>query len=391
MARKHRNSSKLRFATRAIHNGQEPEATTGAVNVPIYQTSTYAQSAPGVHKGYDYSRTDNPTRSALQTALASLEEAKYGLAFSSGMGAATTAMLLFKRGDHIISSRDVYGGTYRLFKRVLENFGMTFSSVETSSSAEIERAATRRTRLVWIESPTNPLLRITDIASAARIAHRRGALCLVDNTFASPYFQRPLKLGADVVLHSTTKYIGGHADIVGGAICVNDRALYARLKYLQNAVGAIPSPFDCFLTLRGIKTLALRMREHEKNATRIAAFLKQHARVRRVYYPGLSEQPDHALAAAQMDGFSGMVSFEVKGGLAEARRILSRMKIFKIAESLGGVESLVELPALMTHASIPKEERTKAGVEDGLIRLSAGIEDSEDLIADLEYALRQRG
>jgi cystathionine beta-lyase/cystathionine gamma-synthase len=387
MGRKHLRSSKLRFATRAIHVGQQPEAMTGAVTVPIYQTSTYAQSAPGVHKGYDYSRTDNPTRTALQSALASLEEAKYGLAFSSGMGAATTAMLLFKRGDHVIASRDVYGGTYRLFKRVLENFGMTFSFVETSSSAEIERAATKRTRLVWIESPTNPLLRITDIASAARIAHRRHALCLVDNTFASPYFQRPLKLGADLVLHSTTKYIGGHADIVGGAICVNDRALYERLKYLQNAVGAIPSPFDCFLTLRGIKTLALRMREHEKNATRIAAFLKQHARVRRVYYPGLSEQPGHELAAAQMDGFSGMVSFEVKGGLAEARRIASRLKVFKIAESLGGVESLVELPAVMTHASIPKEERKKAGLEDGLIRLSAGIEDIEDLIADLEYAL----
>jgi cystathionine beta-lyase/cystathionine gamma-synthase len=387
MARKHLNSSKLRFSTRAIHVGQQPEVMTGAVNVPIYQTSTYAQGAPGVHKGYDYSRTDNPTRTALQTALASLEEANYGLAFSSGMGAATTAMLLFKRGDHIISSRDVYGGTYRLFKRVLENFGMTFSFVETSSSAEIERAATKRTRLVWIESPTNPLLRITDISSAAKIAHRRHALCLVDNTFASPYFQRPLTLGADLVLHSTTKYIGGHADIVGGAICVNDRAFYERLKYLQNAVGAIPSPFDCFLTLRGIKTLALRMREHEKNATRIAAFLKQHARVRRVYYPGLSEQPGHKLAAAQMDGFSGMVSFEVKGGLAEARRIASRLKVFKIAESLGGVESLVELPAIMTHASIPKEERRKAGLEDGLIRLSAGIEDIEDLIADLKYAL----
>ena len=391
MGQKYLSSSKLRFATRAIHIGQDPEATTGAVTVPIYQTSTYAQSAPGVHKGYDYSRTDNPTRTALQKALASLEEAKYGLAFSSGMGAATTAMLQFKHGDHIIASRDVYGGTYRLFKRVLENFGMRFSFVETSSLSEIERAATPRTRLVWIESPTNPLLRIADIRSAAKIAHRHRALCLVDNTFASPYFQRPLTLGADLVLHSTTKYIGGHADIVGGAICVNDRALYERLKYLQNAVGATPSPFDCFLTLRGIKTLALRMREHEKNATRIAAFLKQHPRVRRVYYPGLSDDPGHELAAAQMDGFSGMVSFEVKGGLAEARRIVSRLKVFKIAESLGGVESLVELPAIMTHASIPKAQRQKAGLDDGLIRLSAGIEDIEDLVADLEYALRQRG
>jgi cystathionine beta-lyase/cystathionine gamma-synthase len=376
-----------RFATRAIHVGQQPEPATGAITVPIFQTSTYAQSAPGVHKGYDYSRTDNPTRTALQNALASLEGAKYGLAFSSGMGTATTTMLLFKRGDHVISSRDVYGGTYRLFKRVLEDFGLTFSFVETSNLRNVERAVTKRTRLLWIESPTNPLLRIADIRAAAKIAHRHGALCLVDNTFASPYFQRPLKLGADLVLHSTTKYIGGHADVVGGAICLNDRALYQRLKYLQNAAGATPSPFDCFLTLRGIKTLALRMREHEKNATRIAGFLKELPRVRRVYYPGLSDHPGHDIAAAQMDGFSGMVSFEVRGGLAEARRVLSRLRIFKIAESLGGVESLVELPAIMTHASIPKEERRKAGLDDGLIRLSVGIEDVEDLIGDLEHAL----
>jgi cystathionine beta-lyase/cystathionine gamma-synthase len=376
-----------RFATRAIHVGQQPEPATGAITVPIFQTSTYAQSAPGVHKGYDYSRTDNPTRTALQNALASLEGAKYGLAFSSGMGTATTTMLLFKRGDHVISSRDVYGGTYRLFKRVLEDFGLTFSFVETSNLRNVERAVTKRTRLLWIESPTNPLLRIADIRAAAKIAHRHGALCLVDNTFASPYFQRPLKLGADLVLHSTTKYIGGHADVVGGAICLNDRALYQRLKYLQNAAGATPSPFDCFLTLRGIKTLALRMREHEKNATRIAGFLKELPRVRRVYYPGLSDHPGHDIAAAQMDGFSGMVSFEVRGGLAEARRVLCRLRIFKIAESLGGVESLVELPAIMTHASIPKEERRKAGLDDGLIRLSVGIEDVEDLIGDLQQAL----
>jgi len=379
--------NRRRFATRAIHAGQEPEPATGAITVPIFQTSTYAQAAPGVHKGYDYSRTDNPTRTALQNALASLEDAKYGLAFSSGMGAATTTMLLFKRGDHVISSRDVYGGTYRLFKRVLEDFGLTFSFVETSNLRTVERAVTRRTRLLWIESPTNPLLRIADIRAAAKIAHRHGALCLVDNTFASPYFQRPLKLGADLVLHSTTKYIGGHADVVGGAICLNDRRLHQRLKYLQNAAGATPSPFDCFLTLRGVKTLALRMREHERNATRIAGFLKEQPRVRRVYYPGLSDHPGHDVAAAQMDGFSGMVSFEVRGGLAEARRVLSRLRIFKIAESLGGVESLVELPAIMTHASIPKEERRKAGLDDGLVRLSVGIEDVEDLLGDLQQAL----
>lgn len=390
MARRNRRQDTLQFATRAIHAGQEPEPATGAVTVPIYQTSTFAQSEPGVHKGYDYSRTDNPTRTALQQALASLESAAYCLAFSSGMGAATTAMLLFKRGDHIISSRDVYGGTYRLFKRVLEDLGLTFSFVETAELGAIARAVTRRTRLLWIESPTNPLLRITDIRGAAKIAHRSGALCLVDNTFASPFFQRPLALGADLVLHSTTKYIGGHADVVGGAICVNQGSLYERLKFLQNAAGATPSPFDCFLTLRGIKTLALRMREHEKNATRIAGFLRDHPRVRRVYYPGLPNHPGHDIASSQMDGFSGMISFEVKGGLAEARRVLRRLNIFKIAESLGGVESLVELPTIMTHASIPKEERRRAGLDDGLIRLSVGVEDVEDLIADLKQALTGR-
>ncbi|HWP60676.1 MAG TPA: cystathionine gamma-synthase [Candidatus Acidoferrales bacterium] len=375
------------FATRAIHVGQEPEPATGAITVPIYQTSTFAQSAPGVHKGYDYSRTDNPTRSALQAALASLESAAYCLAFSSGMGAATTAMLLFKQGDHVVSSRDVYGGTYRLFMRVLRDFGLSFSFVETSNVAEIERAMTRQTRLVWIESPTNPLLRITDIAAAAAVAHKYGALCLVDNTFASPFFQRPLELGADLVLHSTTKYLAGHADVVGGAICLNDRRLYERLKFLQNAAGATPSPFDCFLTLRGMKTLALRMLAHASNARQVAEFLRDHPRVRRVYYPGLAEHPGHEVAASQMDGFSGIVSFEVKGGLREARRVLARLRLFKIAESLGGVESLVELPAVMTHASIPKEERKKAGLADGLIRLSVGIENVEDLLGDLKRAL----
>jgi cystathionine beta-lyase/cystathionine gamma-synthase len=388
--RKEPSAIALGFATRAIHAGQEPEATTGAITVPIYQTSTYAQTAPGVHSGYDYSRTDNPTRTALQSALASLESAKYCLAFSSGMGAATTAMLLLKQGDHIISSRDVYGGTYRLFRRVLEQFGLRFSFVETADLGEIRGAITKRTRLVWIESPTNPLLRITDIKRAAQIAHEHGALCLVDNTFASPFFQRPLSLGADLVLHSTTKYIGGHADIVGGALCLSAAQLYERLKFLQNAAGATPSPFDCFLTLRGIKTLAVRMREHEKNARRIASFLKDHPRVRRVYYPALPDHPGSEIAAVQMDGFSGMVSFEVKGGLAEARSVLLRLKIFKIAESLGGVESLVELPAIMTHASIPKAERKKAGLDDGLIRLSVGIENVEDLIADLSNAMNHR-
>lgn len=379
----------LGFATRAIHAGQKPEPATGAVTVPIYQTSTYAQSAPGVHSGYDYSRTDNPTRTALQEALASLEEAKYGLAFASGMGAMTTVLLMLKQGDHVVSSRDVYGGTYRMFRRVLENFGLTFSFVETAENEQVEKAMTEHTRLVWIESPTNPLLRITDIRAAAEIAHRHNALCLVDNTFASPVFQRPLALGADLTLHSTTKYIAGHADVVGGAVCLNDKELYTRLKFLQNAAGATPGPFDCFLTLRGLKTLALRMREHERNATLIASHLKTHPRVRWVYYPGLPEHAGHDIALKQMDGFSGMVSFEVKGGLTEARRVLERLEIFKIAESLGGVESLVELPAIMTHASIPEAERREAGLDDGLIRLSVGIEAVDDLRADLDFALAE--
>lgn len=387
MARGKVRARVMRFATRAIHVGQEPEPATGAVTVPIYQTSTFAQRAPGIHKGYEYSRTDNPTRTALQGALASLESAEYCLAFSSGMGAETTLMLLFKHGDHVICTRDVYGGTYRLFQRVLTDYGLTFSFVDTSDVGAIGRAMTKRTRLVWLESPTNPLLRITDIREAAKVARGHGALCLVDNTFASPFFQRPLSLGADFALHSTTKYLSGHADVVGGAICLNDRSLYDRLKFLQNAVGATPSPFDCFLTLRGMKTLALRMREHERNAAGIVKFLKAHPRVRRVYYPGDPDHRGHEVAASQMDGFSGMVSFEVKGGLSEARRVLARLRLFTIAESLGGVESLVELPAVMTHASIPKEERRKSGLADDLIRLSVGIENVEDLIDDLGNAL----
>jgi len=387
VARPSKKPHPLRFATRAIHVGQEPDPLTGAVTVPIYQTSTYAQEAPGVHKGYDYSRSDNPTRTALHKAVASLESAKHALAFSSGLGAETTLLLSLKSGDHIVSARDVYGGTYRLFERVFANFGLTFTFVETSDLKQIERAVTKKTKMVWIESPTNPLLKITDIRGASRIAHEAGAICVVDNTFASPYFQRPLELGADVSLHSTTKYIGGHADVVGGVVALNDDTLYERLKFLQNAVGATPGPFDCFLTLRGLKTLAQRMQAHERNAMRVAVFLSTHPRVKRVYYPGLPGHPGQKTAARQMDGYSGMVSFEVKGGITEAKRALSRLKLFKIAESLGGVESLVELPALMTHASIPRAERIKAGLDDGLIRLSVGIEDGDDLLAELARAL----
>lgn len=377
----------LRFPTRAIHAGQQPDPLTGAVSVPIYQTSTFAQLAPGVHKGYDYGRTDNPTRTALHTALASLESARHALAFSSGLGAETTLLLSLKSGDHIVSARDVYGGTYRLFQRVFANFGITVTFVETSDLYEIKRALTKRTRLVWIESPSNPLLKITDIRGAAKLAHAAGALCVVDNTFASPHFQRPLELGADIALHSTTKYIAGHADVVGGALALNDDGLFERLKFLQNAVGATPGPFDCFLTLRGIKTLALRMQAHERNASRIALFLVHHPRVKAVYYPGLEQHPGHAVASRQMSGYSGMVSFEVRGGLSKAKRVLGRLRLFKIAESLGGVESLVELPAIMTHASIPREERQRAGLDDGLIRLSVGVEDGDDLLDDLSRAL----
>ena len=296
-------------------------------------------------------------------------------------------MLLFRQGDHVVCSNDVYGGTYRLFERVLKEFGMSFSFVETSNLDAIERAMTKNTKLLWLESPTNPLLRITDLRAASALAHRHGALCLVDNTFASPYFQRPLELGADLVVHSTTKYLGGHADVVGGAVCLNDETLYGRLKFLQNAAGATPGAFDCYLVLRGIKTLAIRMERHEKNAARVAEYLATHPKVDRVYYPGLRGHPGYDIARRQMTGFSGMVSFEVKGGIGDARRALSRLKLFKIAESLGGVESLVELPAVMTHASIPKAEREKGGLRDGLIRLSVGIEDADDLLEDLRQAL----
>jgi len=303
------------------------------------------------------------------------------------MGASTTAMMLLREGDHVVCSNDVYGGTYRLFERVLKDFGLTFTFVETSNVEAIQRAMTKRTRLLWLESPTNPLLRITDLRAASAIAHQHNALCLVDNTFASPFFQRPLELGADLVLHSTTKYLGGHADVVGGAICLNHEETFGRLKFLQNALGATPGAFDCYLVLRGMKTLALRMERHEKNAARVAEFLSTHPRVDRVYYPGLRTHPGHDIARRQMSGFSGMVSFEVRGGVREARRALSRLRLFKIAESLGGVESLVELPAVMTHASIPKAEREKSGLRDGLIRLSVGIEDGDDLLEDLRHAL----
>jgi len=376
------------FATRAIHVGQAPDPATGAVIVPIYQTSTYAQSEVGVHKGFDYSRTANPTRAALEACLASLDNGRYGLAFASGMAAEDTLLHLFDSGDHVVACDDVYGGTFRLFRRVLERAGLRFTFVDATRIENISATLEDRTRLIWLESPTNPLLKLIDIASVAQLAHARGILVAVDNTFASPYCQRPLELGADVVHYSTTKYLGGHSDVIGGALVTSDDDLHERLKFLQNAVGGVPGAFDSWLVLRGLKTLAVRMRQHSANAMEVACFLEQHARVKRVYYPGLPSHPQNPLARKQMvGGFGGMLSYEVQGGVEAARDVARRTRLFTLAESLGGVESLIELPALMTHASLPAERRAEIGIDDGLIRLSVGIEEHEDLIADLDQAL----
>jgi cystathionine beta-lyase/cystathionine gamma-synthase len=377
------------FATRAIHAGQAPDPATGAVVVPIYQTSTYAQDALGKHRGYEYSRTGNPTRAALETCIAALEGGAHGLAFASGMAAEAAIMQLLKPGDHTVAVDDLYGGSYRLFRRVLEPMGLTFSFVDGSDLTAVEKSLTDRTRIVWVESPTNPLLKLVDIEAVSKLAHARQALLVVDNTFMSPYFQRPLSLGADIVVHSATKYLGGHSDVIGGTLVVNRDDLFERLSFLQNAVGGVPGPMDAWLVLRGIKTLAIRMREHEHNARQVAAFLLDHAKVARVFYPGLADHPQRDLARRQMSGFGGMISFEVKGGLEPARRVVERTRLFTLAESLGGVESLIELPAAMTHASIPAETRRAHGVADGLVRASVGIEDVADLISDLDRALAE--
>lgn len=376
----------MRFGTRAIHAGQPPDPTTGAIMTPVYLTSTYVQEAPGKHKGYDYSRTANPTRSALEQNLAALESAAWGLAFSSGCGAANCVLDLFESGDHIVAGNDLYGGTYRLFQRVFAPHGLEFTFVDPTDLRALERALRPSTKLLWLESPSNPLLRVTDLAAAAALAHQHSVLVAVDNTFATPFLQQPLALGADLVVHSTTKYLGGHSDVVGGAVVGNDPGLHQRLAYLQNAVGATPGPFDCWLVMRGTKTLALRMERHCSNARRIAEWLGDHKRVSRVLYPGLKSHPQHAIARRQMKDFGGMISFEVKADLAASVRFVSSTKIFSLAESLGGVESLIEHPAAMTHASIPASERAKSGLSDGLIRLSVGVEDVEDLIEDLEGA-----
>ena len=377
------------FATRAIHAGQEPDPATGAVVVPIYQTSTFAQDALGKHRGYEYSRTGNPTRAALEQCIAALEGGAHGLAFASGMAAEATVMQLLKPGDHTLAVDDLYGGSYRLFRRVLEPMGLTFSFVDGSDLTAVEKAMTDRTRMVWVESPTNPLLKLVDINAVSKLAHARQALLVTDNTFMSPYFQRPLSLGADIVVHSATKYLGGHSDVIGGTLVVNRDDLFERLAFLQNAVGGVPGPMDAWLVLRGLKTLAVRMREHDRNARLVAAFLSEHPKVARVFYPGLPKNPQRELAQRQMSGFGGMISFEVKGGLEPARRVVERTQLFTLAESLGGVESLIELPAAMTHASIPPETRRAHGVADGLVRISVGIEDVADLISDLDRALAQ--
>ena len=378
----------MRFSTRAIHAGQEPDPATGAIMVPVYQTSTYVQSAPGEHQGYEYSRTGNPTRTALEKNVASLEGGKHGLCFASGLAATDAIVKLLEQGDHVVAGNDLYGGTHRLFQQVFARFGLEFDFIDTSDLAAVSAAMRPGTRLVWIETPTNPLMKIVDVAALADVAHRGEALLAVDNTLATPYLQRPLELGADLVIHSTTKYLGGHSDVIGGAIVTSSDELREKLGFLQNAVGAVPGPMDCFLILRGIKTLAVRMDRHQENARRIADYLCGHDRVERVYYPGLPEHPGHELAARQMDGFGGMLSFTLVGGnVADANALASRTRICVLAESLGGVESLIEVPVTMTHGAVPLEERRTAGLSDGLIRLSVGIEDVEDLIADLDQAL----
>ena len=374
------------FSTRAVHVGQGPDPATGAVVQPIHIATTFAQQGVGKHHGFEYSRTGNPTRGALEECLAALEDAKHCLAFASGLGAETTLMLLLNPGDHVVYMEDVYGGTFRLFDKVLKRFGLDFSAVDASDIDAVERSMKVNTRMVWLESPTNPLLRIVDIDAVSEVAHSHGAMVCVDNTFATPYLQQPLHLGADVVVHSSTKYIGGHSDVVGGAIMTNDDELEKQLRFHQNAVGAVPSPFDCWLLLRGVKTLALRVERQSLNAVEIASALQANKAVHRVYYPGLESHPNRSVAARQMRMFGGMVSFEVADEAA-ALRTLERLRIFALAESLGAVESLAEHPARMTHASIPPQERQRAGVGDGLIRLSIGVEDAADLIADLEFAL----
>lgn len=377
----------MKFETRAIWVGQAADQATGATIVPIYQTSTFRQEEVSRNKGYEYSRVGNPTRTALDLCLASLEEGKHGLTFSSGLAAEHAIFSVLKPGDHVIVPEDMYGGTYRLIKQVLEPLGINFSFTDFTNIEAISSSFRPATRMVWIETPTNPILKIFDIEAITGLSRSRNAISVVDNTFATPYFQKPLLLGSDVVVHSTTKYINGHSDLIGGAVVLNDDTLYDKIKLVQKSVGAVPSPFDSWLTLRGVKTLAVRMRQHEENAMEVALFLNEHPMVEAVYFPGLKSHPGHDIAKKQMTGFGGVVSFKIKGGLNEANRFFKKLEVFQLADSLGGVESLANYSALMTHEAFPPDLRKKIGVTDNLIRLSIGIEHKDDLIADLKQAL----
>ena len=378
----------MKLATKLIHAGIEPDPSTGAIMTPIYQTSTYVQTSPGDHKGYEYARTQNPTRDALQKALAAIENGKFGLCFSSGMAATDTVIKLLNPGDEVIAANDMYGGTYRMFTKVFEKYGLRFHFINMRDPANVKNYINSNTKLIWMETPTNPMMNIIDIEAVANIAKQHNILLCVDNTFASPYLQNPLDLGADIVLHSATKYLGGHSDVVHGCLIVNDAGLNEKLQFLQNCCGAVPGPQDCFLVLRGLKTLHLRMQRHSENAEKIARFLRNNPKVENVYWCGFEDHPDYAVAKKQMRGFGGMMSFTLKDDSIEAaNKVLSATKLFSLAESLGGVESLIGHPASMTHASIPREERIKNGLTDSLIRLSVGIEDVDDLIEDLEQAI----
>ncbi|MBE2231599.1 MAG: cystathionine gamma-synthase [Chitinophagaceae bacterium] len=378
----------MKSATKYIHAGSHPDPSTGAIMTPVYQTSTYVQEAPGVNKGYEYARSQNPTRTALEEALAVIENGKFGLAFSSGVAATDAVIKLLNPGDEVICANDMYGGTYRLFTKVFERFGIVFRYVDTTSAANVEAAVTPKTKLIWLETPTNPLMNITDIASVAAISKAHKLILVVDNTFASPALQNPLDLGADIVMHSATKYLGGHSDVIQGALVMNDVELRDKLYFIQKSCGAVPGPMDCFLVLRGIKTLGVRMKAHCENGKRIAHWLKDHPKVSKVYWPGFEDHAGYAVASKQMKGFGGMISFELKNdSVEEAKRVLSSTHLFSLAESLGGVESLINHPASMTHASIPREERIKNGLSDSLIRLSVGIEDADDLVEDLAKAI----
>src|SRR5678809_1125919 len=375
-------------ATKFIHAGAEPDPSTGAIMTPIYQTSTYVQSAPGQHKGYEYARSQNPTRKALEDALAIIENGKYGLAFSSGVAASDAVIKLLQPGDEIITGNDLYGGTYRLFTKVFEKFGLTFHYVDMTEVEKVRSYVNKNTKLLWVETPTNPLINIIDLRAMSAIARQHKLLLCVDNTFASPYLQLPLELGADIVMHSSTKYLGGHSDVIQGALVMNDKELREKLYFIQKSCGAVPGPMDCFLVLRGIKTLHIRMQRHCENGEKIAHYLRNHPKVGKVYWPGFEDHPNHEIAKKQMRGYGGMISFELKDESEnELKRVVSSTKIISLAESLGGVESLINHPATMTHASIPKEERIKNGLKDSLIRLSIGIEDADDLIEDLAKAI----